>query len=233
MAAEPVPPPLIAAIQAGEVARVRELLEAGADANSGVPCQEGDAAPVNIPALYFACVQASDAAPALVALLLEHGARTQDGESIYHAAQLNRRRCLELLLGHGADLSSRQSPYGNTPLYFLVGHHDEEGGQAAWLQGLRWLLEHGADPNVTSYAKAETPLHSVAAAFPAKQHTARALLEHGANPNAARADGRTPYALARRCGNDEVAALLLEHGAAAGPLAPADELFAACLAGER
>src|SRR6185437_5969460 len=96
----------------------------------------------------------------------------------------------------------------------------EEGGQAAWLQGLRWLLEHGADPNVTSYAKAETPLHSVAAAFPA-------------NPNSARADGRTPYALARRCGNDEVAALLLEHGAAAGPLAPADELFAACLAGER
>lgn len=229
MAGPEPPPPLIAAIQAGELARVRELLDAGADPNSGVPYQEGGAAPANIPALYFACV--ADA-PEIVELLLQRGAETQDGESIYHAAQLNRIRCLEVLLAHGADLSSRQSPYGNTPLYFLVGHHDEEGGKAAWHQGLLWLLEHGADANVTSYEKREAPLHAVAAAYPPKPATARALIDHGADVNLARADGRTPYPLACRCGNTATADLLRQHGARTTPIAAVDEFLAACLAAD-
>lgn len=42
---------------------------------------------------------------------------------------------------------------------------------------------------------------------------AEALLTHGANPNAARADGRTPYSIAYRRGDDAMCALLRTHGA--------------------
>ncbi|MGH7002145.1 MAG: hypothetical protein ACREEA_11650 [Stellaceae bacterium] len=54
-------------------------------------------------------------------------------------------------------MSSAQSPYGNTPLYFLADHPDERNGQAAWFQGMAWLLEHGADPNVPSLKSAGEP----------------------------------------------------------------------------
>ncbi len=56
-----------------------------------------------LPPLYHACM-ANDLA--LVKRLLADGANPNDGESVYHAAQLNRRLCLELLLAHRADLSA-------------------------------------------------------------------------------------------------------------------------------
>ena len=204
------------------------LLDAGASPSAGSLYFESDDKPVPIPALYHACM--SDNVP-LVNLLLDRGAPTQDGESIYHAAQYNRRGCLEALLAHGADLSSTQSPYGNTPLYFLVGHADDHGGRAPWFQGLLWLLEHGADPNVPSSAKQETPLQGVAAGGP-KVATARALLEHGADPNLRRGDGRTAYELAVRSGNLAIAQLLLDHGADATSLGAEDQLLQACFAGD-
>jgi ankyrin repeat protein len=204
---------------------VGSLLDAGASPNSGSVYWESGDKKVPISALYHACM--SDHV-ALVELLLVRGATTEDGESIYHAAQHNRRACLERLLAHGADLSSAQSPYGNTPLYFLVGHHDDEDGRAAWCQGLAWLLEHGADPNVVSDTSAEAPLHRVAASHP-KVVTARALLAHGAHVNARRGDGRTPYPIAVRHGNTAIAALLLEHGADTTGLEPTDEFLGACL----
>ncbi len=201
------------------------LLDAGAGANShSIYHEEGGwKAPISV--LYHACI--SDHA-ALVELLLERGARTDDGESVYHAAQLNRRACLELLLAHGADLSSAQQPYGNTPLYFLVGHQDDGGGKASWFKGLVWLLEHGADPNVPSGKSAETPLHGLAAGWP-KVATVRRLLAHGADPNLPRADGRTPYAIAVRSGNARVAELLLAAGARTDVLEPIDLFLGACL----
>ena len=215
--------------RAADVLRVAAmLLDAGASPNSGSLYFEQDGAPAPISVLYHACM--SDNLP-LVNLLLDRGAATQDGESIYHAAQFNRRACLEALVAHGADLSSTQSPYGNTPLYFLVGHAGDADGHAAWFKGLTWLLEHGADPNVPSGEKQETPLHAVACGGP-KVATARALLEHGADPNLRRADGATAYVLAVRSGNREMAALMVEHGADAAPLGPHDELLDACFAGD-
>jgi len=215
--------------RAADVLRVAAmLLDAGASPNSGSLYFEQDGAPAPISVLYHACM--SDNLP-LVNLLLDRGARTQDGESIYHAAQFNRRACLEALVAHGADLSSTQSPYGNTPLYFLVGHAGDADGHATWFKGFTWLLEHGADPNVPSGKTQETPLHGVACGGP-KVATARALLEHGADPNLRRADGATAYALAVRSGNREMAALMLEHGADAASLGPQDELLDACFAGD-
>jgi ankyrin repeat protein len=175
------------------------------------------------PVLYHACM--SDH-PALVARLLERGANPNDGESIYHAAQYNRRSCLELLRQHGADFSSRQKPYNNTPLFFLAGHHDEHGGNAPWAQGVRWLLEHGADPNVTSYGHNSTPLHALATG--GRDQVLRWVVEWGADVNAVRRDGRTPYAIALRSGNEAGARYLIEQGASPGAT-PMDEFLGACL----
>lgn len=209
---------------------VTRLLAAGAGANSGSRWREGDQG-FPIPVLYHACMGDH---LGIVRLLLEHGAQTQDGESVYHAAQLDRRACLAELVAHGADISARHPPYDNTPLYFLVGHHSDEGGTATWFRGLTWLLEHGADPNVTSYDHRETPLHAVARG-PHRLATARQLLAHGADPHLPRADGRTPYALALRHGNLPLVELLAEIGAATEDVAPIDAFLGACLAadGER
>ncbi len=214
---------------ANDLRRVATLLmDAGASANSFSVYFEANDKKVPISVLYHACM--SDHA-ALVKLLLERGANPMDGESIYHAAQFNRRACLELLVAHGADLSSRQQPYGNTPLYFLVGHYSDEGGEAAWFKGVTWMLDHGADPNVTSYKKAEAPLHGVAASQP-KLATVRQLLAHGANVDLQRADGRTAYRIAVRHGNADIAALLVEHGADTRGLLPIEDFLGACLAAD-
>jgi ankyrin repeat protein len=203
------------------------LLEAGASPNSASVYVEGDGLKAPISVLYHAIMSNH---VALVAQLLERGARTQDGESIYHAAQHNRRECLELLRLHGADFSGRQSPYGNTPLFFLAGHHDDEDGRAAWAQGFLWLLEHGADPNVPSYQHQSTPLHSLATG--GRHQVLRWSVEFGGDVNAARRDGRTPYVEALRHGNEEGAAFLLAHGARTDTVTPVDELLAACLAAD-
>jgi ankyrin repeat protein len=167
--------------------------------------------------------------PLLARVLLKAGAKTSDGESIYHAAEKNHRASLEALAEAGADFSHRQNPWGNTPLYFLLGH-DPDGLQAATVaEGIRWLLEHGADPNETSYVqnRNETALHLlVRQGWPAA--LAADFISHGADVNRPRLDGRTPLTLAVRGGRTELAAMLLKHGAP--KLAtPADRLVGACL----
>jgi ankyrin repeat protein len=172
--------------------------------------------------LYHACVAGH---PDVVALLLERGADPNDGESVFHAAELNRRECLALLAQHGASLSGRSEEYGNTPLYFVSGYHTADA-----LLGIEWLLEHGADPNVTSAPSQETALHRAAVA--GRRPLVERLLAHGADPGLARADGRTPYVLAKRGGHPEIVQLLAARGAAVSPLSPVDALISACAVGD-
>jgi ankyrin repeat protein len=168
--------------------------------------------------------------PLLAEVLLRHGANTQDGESIYHAAQLGHIPCLEVLQKHGADFSATQQPWGNTPLYFLYGHRPTDAQWPTALQGIRWLLEVGeADPNVASTIHEEMPLHRAA-----RQHKADAielLLEHGAHSDAPTRDGLTPYQLAARYGNKDALEVLRRHGAEM-PLSDVDQLLAACALGD-
>jgi ankyrin repeat protein len=204
--------------------RCAELLLAhGADPNSHI-LWDGDPH-AKLPALYFACVAGN---VPIVKLLLERGAEPNDGESIYHAAELNRRECLELLLAHGGDIGSRHPHWNNTPLYFLAGYRESDANRVTATEGMRWLLEHGADPNVTSHDKAETALHHIAAAGRSVT-IAEMLLAHGAEVDQPRADGRTAYVLALRAGNTAVADLLLEKGADTTLAAPVDELLGACM----
>jgi ankyrin repeat protein len=167
----------------------------------------------------------------VVRLLLERGADPNDGESIYHAAELDHRECLELLLAHGGDVSGRHSHWGNTPLYFLAGYGEDDSNCATATEGMRWLLEHGADPNITSGTQLETPLHRVAA-FGRGPAVVELLLAHGAQLDQPRSDGRTAYVLALRAGNVAVAELLRERGADTARAAPVDELLGACMRAE-
>ncbi len=203
------------------------LLDHGADPNDHTLFDENDPHS-KLPALYRAA--AGGNAP-LVRLLLERGADPNDGESIYHAAELDRRECLELLLAHGADPSGRHPHWNNTPLYYLAGWKPFHPNSVTAAAGMRFLLEHGADPNVTSYETAETPLHR-AAAYGHGPTLAELLLAHGAAVDAPRADGRTPYLLAVRNGNAAMADFLRRRGADPSRLTPVDELLGACMAAD-
>jgi len=201
------------------------LLALGASANQSTP-QEGSPE-IGLPVLYRAAQLGN--AP-LVRVLLEHGADPNDGESTYHAAERDHEDVLALLHAHGADFSGTHARWHNTVLYYLAGYRDEHRMAAPARAGMRWLLEHGADPNVPSTPAAETPPHRLADSGGGADAAAM-LLAHGADPHARRADGRTAYDLAVRSGNEAVATLLRERGAANTP-SPADALFGACARGD-
>lgn len=238
-------PPLVYAVLPGvkrargvsdadHVSIVRMLLDAGADPNTSIPLPDTAG---RIPVLYFPCEAGN---VDLARLLLERGAAPTDGESLYHAAQHDRRDVLELLRAAGADLSRGPTRGATTPLYFLASHRASNAVSAAAMRGMQWLLEHGADPNVPLEQVSdgqvreqigETPLHRIAAGGHGRE-TVAMLLAHGALVDAARADGLTPYVLALRSGNREAADALAAAGANASRVTPIDRLLAACLDGD-
>jgi ankyrin repeat protein len=201
----------------GLEAAARALLDAGADPSTR------DGGRYGLPALY--AVTGHREVPRIAQLLLDAGADPDDGESVHHAAERFHERALELLLAGGADLN-RTGDWGNTPLYFLLRQWDVGPRRPRVEQGVRWLLAHGADPDVRCGREQETSLH-VAARQGRRPEVVRLLLDHGADVHARRDDGRTAWELARRAGHEELVALLEEAGAAAGPLDAAGELVTA------
>lgn len=202
------------------LATTRLLLDAGADPNT----RDGRH---GVPALY--AVTGVRSVLPIARLLLDAGANPTDGESLFHAAERFHEDALELLLSAGAQVN-HAGEWGNTPLYYLLRYWDVER-EARVRQGLIWLLDHGADPNVRCAEERETSLH-VAARRGQSPAVVRLLLERGADVHARRADGSTAWFLARRHGFDELASLLESAGARPEPLSPLDTLLAACGRGD-
>ena len=202
----------------GLVACARQLLAHGADANARYPWLHHG---VQRAALWGAvCV--TQLLP-LARLLLEHGADPNDGVTLPLAASGGNLDALELLRAHGADVNQPWASDGSASLYAILNWADTP-------TGVRWLLEHGADPDPIFPANGETPLHAVARRGSAE--TCDMLVRRGAAIERKRSDGRTPYAVAALAGNDAVARDLAEHGAST-ELSAVDRLVAACSRGDR
>ena len=212
----------------GDVKRVRELLEKGADPNAR---DENGVTPLHLAAYwgrveivkllleYRADQNAKDkfgVTPLhraaymghveVVKLFLKHGTnpnvQNKDGVTpLYAAAYRGHVDVVALLLKHGANPNAKDKD-GMTPLYVAVlnGHVDV----------VRLLLEHGADPNIKD-KNGVTPLHVAASGD--RVDIARHLLEHGADPNVRDEDGMTPLHVAASVGHVDAVRLLLERGA--------------------
>ena len=204
--------------ETGLVAIARQLISHGADPNLRFPWLHHD---VHRPVLWGAVFVAHSLA--LAKALMDAGADPSDGVTLPLAASAGNIAALELLFEYGADANRPWASDNSAPLYAIL-HWSRTA------DGVRWLLEHGADPDPVFPPNGETPLHVVAASWDAA--LASELVARGADLTRARGDGRTAYAIAELHGNREVAEWLLAHGASAD-LSPIDRLVAACSRGDR
>jgi ankyrin repeat protein len=206
------------AAESGLVGIARRLIDHGADANLRFPWLHHE---VQRPVLWGAAFVVRSLA--LVTLLLDAGANPSDGVTLPMAASAGNIPLLDRLLAYGADVNRPWATDGTAPLYAIL-HWSRTA------DGVRWLLAHGADPDPVCAANGETPLHLAAGEWDAS--LVAEFVARGADPRRRRGDGRTPYAVAELSGNRDVAAWLVEHGAAT-ELSPVDQLVAACSRGER
>lgn len=215
---------------AGLVAVARLLLTHGADANTTYPWNGDPKTPLSV--LWAAACHSRH--HALAQVLLEAGAKPDDGESVYHAAENGDLAMLDLLAAHGAqaDGGAGAAAWSNTPLYFILGHYAGLAHDAEVRRGAAWLLAHGANPNRVCYPQktAETPLHAAARHWDAAM--IELLLAHGADLHARRADGKTALTLAELNGRTSAATALRAHGAVE-ELSLEDKFIAACMRGDR
>jgi len=157
----------------------------------------------------------------LASVLLEAGANPTDGVTSHIAGGGGNVAALELLHRYG--LNANGIPGGVPPLVYAMGWSDTP-------VGLRWLLDHGADPNLAWGSDGDAPLHVAARRWDVPM--AESLVAHGADVSRRRADGMTPHTIAELQGNAAVAAWLLAHGAA-DDLSPLERFIAACARADR
>ncbi|HWB95484.1 MAG TPA: ankyrin repeat domain-containing protein [Bryobacteraceae bacterium] len=157
----------------------------------------------------------------LAEVLLEGGANPTDGVSTHITAGSGNLAALELL--HRFDVNVNGIPGGVPPLRYIL----------SWTRntaGVRWLLEHGADPKLAWNEPGDAPLHIAAERWDVPM--VELLVRHGADIHQRRADGRTAHTLAELHGNREIAAWLLAHGAA-DERSPLERFVSACARGDR
>ena len=195
----------------------RRLISLGADPNLRFPWLHHD---VHRPVLWGSVFVVHSLR--LAETLLDAGADPSDGVTLPLAASAGNIDALDLLLKHGADVNRPWATDASSPLYAILHWSRTESG-------IRWLLDHGADPDPVFTPNSETPLHVVAASWTAS--LAEAFVARGADVARPRSDGRTPYAIAELNGNDEVARWLLAHGAPAA-ISEVDRLVAVCSRGD-
>lgn len=188
------------------------LLDAGADPNTGWIESNHQPKPEWESAIYGAAGVAHHAG--VTRLLLERGADPNDDETPYHAPETYDNAAMRVLVESGR-LNA------DSMVMMLLRKADWHDGD-----GLRYLLEHGAEPNrITRWGY--TALHQSLR----RDNSLEAIvvqLDHGADARLAnRADGRSAVELAVHRGRRDVLAELERRGVPL-PTDGVDGLIAAC-----
>ena len=200
------------------VRTARALLDAGASARTGwyETVDHPKPRPLFESAIYGAAGVARH--PGLTRLLLERGADPNDEETPYHAPETTDNTTLRILLDSGRLNADSLT----TMLLRKVDWHDPDG--------LRLVLERGADPNRMQPWGHSALHHAV------RRDNSVAMIElllaHGADPSLPDVrDARSASAMAARRGRADVLALFQQRGTSA--LAGVDRLIAACALDDR
>jgi len=157
----------------------------------------------------------------LAEVLLEAGANPTDGVSVHIAGSAGNLDALELLHRFGVNVNGITG--GVPPLVYMMQWARDSAGP-------RWLLEHGADANLSWGDAGEAPLHVATRRWDLA--LVELLVSHGADPLRRRTDGCTPHTLAELSGNHDIATWLLAHGAK-DELSAVERFAACCARGDR
>ncbi|KAL4989608.1 ankyrin repeat-containing domain protein [Aspergillus falconensis] len=109
------------------------------------------------------------------------------------------------IYGYDYGAGKRELMPQHSPLSILA-----EGKHWWQPEGLRYLLQRGADPDLCN-GKGQSPLHIAVGGGYRRKSIVKILLDNGANPNQVDNDGNTPLSLA--AGDVKLVQLLLHHGA--------------------
>lgn len=157
----------------------------------------------------------------LAEALLDAGANPTDGVTTHIAGGGGDIAALELLHRYGVNVDG--IPGGVPPLVYMMQWSTNPAGP-------RWLLDHGADPNLSWGEDGDAPLHVAARRWDVP--LAEALVQHGADVSKRRADGHTAHAIGELYGNHDIAMWLLAHGAT-DELTALEHFVAACARSDR
>jgi ankyrin repeat protein len=199
----------------GFVRAATALLDAGASANTGFWENDHQPKPEWESALYGAAGVAHHAE--LTRLLLERGADPNDIETVYHSPETYDNAALKILVGTGKLTEE------SLALMLIRKHdwHDEEG--------VRFLLEQGANPNFKWRHGWRAIQHAVARDNDSS--IIELLLDRGADPTLS-ADGVSAVVMAARRGRGDLLEAFERRGIPIA-LAGADRLIAACARNDR
>jgi ankyrin repeat protein len=202
----------------GFVRAATSLLDAGASASTGWFEKNHQPQPEWESALYGAAGVAHHAE--LTRLLIERRADPNDGETVYHTPETHDNAAMKVLVESGKLTDDSLA----TMLLRKADWHDYDG--------VRWLLEHGADPNLVTHW-GNTALHHAVLRDNALA-IIEAMLDHGADPTLVcqrspghQADGVSAISVAARRGRGDLLELFERSGIPIDPQG-VERLIAAC-----
>jgi ankyrin repeat protein len=180
----------------GFVRAATALLQFGASANTGFYSAEHEPEPTWESVLYGAAGVAHH--DGMTKLLLDHGADPNDGETEYHSPEWFNNRPMELIVESG-----RLKPMGLTTMLHR---------KLDWtnLDGVVWLLDHGADPNRISHWGGRALDHAIGRDNPIV--FVETLLDYGADPRLSTANGVNAFMRAAAAGRADVLTLFRSRG---------------------
>ncbi|MBQ9738831.1 MAG: ankyrin repeat domain-containing protein [Alphaproteobacteria bacterium] len=196
---------LVKAAYAGNVERVKALLNEGVNPNSADDIEQT--------ALFFA---ARSGHTEVVKALLTAGAEVdkpagrKKRTALFMAAINGHYETAKALIDAGGDINKLDGD-GITPLHYVVSRGRDTGLPVFAETVKKFIDEFNPDVNVPTTVFGKTPLHM--ALSHGQIHAVKVLLENGANPNAATKDGQTPLYYAASYSLLSSAKALLSAGA--------------------